>query len=179
MEDVNENLTNDEWVWLDTKQVSLDIPKPIKDRKPSDSFLVDAQLSESTRLLEVRRLDKLARRKRALRKRKKYTRKRGTVHPKKKEATRRRLLVRQWARKPYSCVIRGYGSHAVDRKQWDRLIAPLWEKYNPADLTVRKYRGYGLKGKPFTVYSLDIIHSTLGVVYNGNSQELYDLSERG
>jgi hypothetical protein len=118
----------------------------------------------------------LARKAKLCKPRKKYTRKKGTVHPKKKKATRRRRMERRWANDPFWCVAYGYGAHSLDRELWDKHIAPLWEMYNPRDLSVKKYRGYGTKKKPYTVYTMDIIHSAKGVVYKGQDQELYDLS---
>lgn len=125
----------------------------------------------------IRRTEReLARQARLKKKRKKYTRKKGTVHPKKKQATRRRRLESRWADDPFWCVVYGWGAHSFDRKLWDKHIAPLWKIYNPRDLSVKKYRGYGTKAKPYTVYTINVVHSTLGVVYNGQDQELYDLS---
>jgi hypothetical protein len=125
----------------------------------------------------LRRAERDLARKAKLRKaRKKYTRKPGTVHPKKKQATRRRRMERRWASDPFWCVVYGYGAHSLDRELWDRHIAPLWKLYNPRDLSVRKYRGYGTKAKPYTVYTIDVIHAAKGVVYKGQDQELYDLS---
>lgn len=108
--------------------------------------------------------------------RKPYTRKPGTVHPGKKKATRRRLMRNRWATNPFGCVIHGYGTHAVDKEKWDRLIQPLWDKYDPTDLTVVKYRDCGTKVKPYTVYTLDVYHKEHGLLYCGNSQLIYDLS---
>lgn len=131
-------------------------------------------------LLPTRRQEKelaiKARKKKSLRKRKPYTRKRGTVHPNKKKATRRRQLKNRWAKDPYWCVAYGYGCRKIDRELWDRYIAPLWKQYDPQDLEVKTYRGYGTKEKPITVYTLDVIHKKHGLVYNGNSQHIYDVS---
>ena len=138
--------------------------------------LLHAKLSDETRRMEEARLAKMERKRRGLRCRKPYTRKPGTVHPKKKEATRRRQLRVDWANKPFSCVIMGYGAHAVDRQLWDKYIQPLWSKYDPQDLKVKKHRDAGTKLKPYTVYTMDVVHSKLGVVYSGNSQLLFDLS---
>ena len=140
------------------------------------SLLVDARLSPETFQMEVDRLAKIQKKKTSLRKRKPYTRKRGTVHPNRKKATRRRLLERQWASRPMSCLMRSGGSWNLDREQWDRHIAPLWAKWLPKDLKVKRYRGYGTRAKPYTVYTVDVIHAEHGLLYSGNSQELYDLS---
>lgn len=170
--------------WLDTVRVSLPdmaLDRPRRGVEATTnpllvpSLLVDARLSPETFRLETERLSRLAKKKASLRKRKPYTRKRGTVHPNRKKATRRRLLERQWAERPYSCLIRSGGSWRLDRHKWERHIAPIWARYLPADLTVKRYRGYGTREKPYTIYSIDIVHKELGRLYDGNAQELYDL----
>lgn len=140
------------------------------------------RLSGATRKLEEERLAKLYRKKRALRNRKKYTRKKGTVHPKRKAATRRRRLEKNWRDNPFGVVIHGYGAHNVDRKLWDLYIQPLFSKYKAEELTLRKKkrdvhgREYGTKANPYTIYSLTVVHKTDGVVFDGAGLELYMLS---
>lgn len=153
----------------------------------NESFLVLEQrgvvrLSDETRAMEEARLAKLHRKKQALRNRKPYTRKRGTVHPKKKAATRRRRLEKNWENNPFGVVIHGYGAHAIDRDLWDKHIQPLFTEYSPHQLTLKKLkrdlkgRYYGTKVNPFTVYSLQIEHKQLGTVFDGSSLELHHLS---
>lgn len=139
--------------------------------EPNKDRIFINKLSDST----VRRMEKRYAKKKE---RKKYTFKKGTRHHNRKKATARRLRAKRWAEDPFSCYINGYGAHAVDRKLWDKHIAPIWSSYNPADLQIKKYPApYGTRAKPYTVYSMDIIHLPSGsVVYNGSSQELYDLS---
>jgi hypothetical protein len=73
-------------------------------------------------------------------------------------------------------LIRSGGSWEIDRALWDRDIAPLWKAYLPKDLTVRRYRGYGTRAKPYTTYTMNVVHKDYGVVYDGNSQLLFDIS---
>lgn len=152
-----------------------------------ESFLVLEQrglvrLSDATRAMEEQRLATLHRKKRALRNRKKYTRKVGTVHPKKKAATRRRRLAKNWRDNPFGVAIHGYGAHAIDRSLWDLHIQPLFTMYSAEELTLRKRKrdvhgkDYGTKSNPFTVYSLMLEHKTAGTVFDGSALELYMLS---
>src|SRR5687768_3003870 len=96
--------------------------------------------------------------------RKRYTRKPGHVHPKKKKATRRRLMEKRWRDNPFGCVILGYGSHAIDREAWDKLLQPYWSLYDPKLLRVVKRKRdpfgvyYGTKEKPYTIHSLVLKH---------------------
>jgi hypothetical protein len=115
--------------------------------------------------------------------RKKYTRKRGTVHPNKKKASRRRLMERRWREHPFSCVIWGaYGKHAIDKQKWDSYIQPYWEQYEPADLKIvrrkKDWKGeyYGTRANQFTIYSLKLVHSKHGLLFDGHDQLIYDLS---
>lgn len=136
------------------------------------------KLSEETRKLEVERLAKTARKRIALRKRKPYTRKRGTVHPKKKQATERRRRAKLWAVNPLVCILNRnrYKCKRIDQDSWSRLVLPLWTRYDPSDLSVEFPRTAGTRADPWTVYNMNVIHKELGVVYNGQDQLLYDLS---
>lgn len=180
-----EFLTTEDLVWLDTVRVStaaMPLDRPVRASKATTnpllvpSLLVDARLSPETFQMESDRLAKLEKKRMALRARKSYTRKRGTVHPNRKKATRRRLLERQWALRPYSCLIRSGGSWKLDREQWDKHIAPLWERWLPKDLKVRRYRGYGTRANPYTIYTIKVVHATHGVLFDGNNQLLFDMS---
>lgn len=154
----------------------------------SESFLVLEQrglvrLSDETRQREVERLEKLHRKKLALRKRKPYTRKAGCVHPKKKAATRKRKLTAAWAAEPYWCVVRSWGWYDVDRKQWDQHMQPYWQTYLPAELeVVRPKRDMnkkllGTKDNPYRLYNLQLIHTPTGaVLFDGESLRLWELS---
>jgi hypothetical protein len=115
--------------------------------------------------------------------RKRYTRKPGTVSPKKKAATLRRRLEKKWAEEPFWCVAWGaYGKHSIDREKWDAYLQPYWAQYRAKDLKVVRYKRdplgqyYGTKVNPFTVYSLKLMHSKNGLLYDGHNQLLYDLS---
>lgn len=180
-----EILTKQELDWLYTKQVSLGEGLPDSPRRLPKAttiaalvppLLVDARLSEETYRKEQERLDKRERKRKALRERKPYTRKRGTVHPNKKKATRRRLLKRQWAQRPMSCLMRSGGSWQLDKALWEKHIEPLWKAYLPSDLKVKRHRGYGTRAKPLSIYTIDVVHKELGKLYDGNSQYIYDVS---
>lgn len=169
---------------MDTLRVSEEVPLSLVEKNAPETpacleehLLVQeamgkCRLSPATRAA----LERAVKEKKGKKSRKKYTRRRGTVHPKTKEATAKRKYKREWFHNPFSCILAGYGSKKLDREQWDRLIAPLWKQYNPADLTVRRHRGCGTRERPLTVYTLDVVHVQLGPVYRGNDQLLYDLS---
>lgn len=125
--------------------------------------------------LEERRLAKLERKRQSLRNRKPYTRKPGCVHPNKKKASRRRLMAARWAKNPWGCIIHGYGRYNIPKEEWDKKIGPLWDLYEPAKLVVKRMEGYGTREKPHTVYTLRVLYDGLEV-YNGNSQQIFDLS---
>lgn len=119
-----------------------------------------------------------------LRHRKKYTRKAGHVHPKKKEATKRRKTERLWRENPFGCLLSNkYSCKRLSRERWNELIMPYWSLYDPADLRIKRLKKdvkgelYGTRKNPITIYSLQLIHKKLGMLYNGQDQELYDLSK--
>lgn len=174
----NEILTNDEGIPIDTEKgifgrtenwYESGLPATIYEPNKDRVFI--NKLTDST----IRRMEKKYSKKKE---RKKYTFKKGTRHHNKKKATARRLRAKRWAEDPFSCYINGYGAHTVDRALWDKHIMPVWGSYAPADLQIKKYPApYGTRVKPYSVYSLDIIHLPSGsVVYNGNSQYIYDIS---
>ena len=177
----NETLTFTDLEWIGDKSLDKSMGQVVQPKRSESQLeahiLATAKLSRITRSILERRLKEKAKKIRSLRERKKYTRQRGHVHPKKKQATEKRRLDRKWADKPFSCFIHGWGAHQVDKALWDKYIAPLWDYYLPADLTIKRYKKpWGSKEKPYTIYGFDVVHSTLGVVYSGSSQELYDLS---
>ena len=164
-------------------QVDIALYEPVRPvHTEGESLLVLEQrglcrLSDETRGMEEERLARTERKKRSLRQRKPYTRKRGTVHPKKKEATKRRAYAKRWATDPYGCLLNSYGSWSLDREKWDKHIAPLWKVYLPSELKVKRMQGYGTKEKPYTVYSVQVEHApTRSVLYDGNSLEILELS---
>ena len=183
MKTLDEILTNLGDIPFDTIEVSK-VQRPVRRTEypllsPTvPSLLVDARLSPETFQRELERVDRMERKRKALRERKPYTRKRGHVHPKKKQASRRRLMERRWERNPLGCLLYSYGKKDIDKELWNEHIAPLWQEYDPRDLSIRKYRGYGTKDRPLTVFSLDVVHKTEGIVYNGSSLELYLLSNK-
>lgn len=186
-------LTIDELRELDTLLVSkgirleqVEIGPLDRTNQPIDGkdlFILELEgrikLSRETKRLEVARLNKIAQKKRALRNRKRYTRKPGTVHPKKKEATERRRRARQWRDNPFVCVLHmnDFKCKRLDQDSWKRLVDPLWTRYDPKDLSIVFPRRSGTRADPWTVYNMTVIHKDLGVVYDGRSQELFDLSD--
>jgi hypothetical protein len=140
-------------------------------------------LSGTTRAAELRRLKRAEQRRKGLRERKPYTRRAGTVHPKKKKATQTRKRAKLWAERPFSCYIAGYGCYNVDREQFEQYIMPLWNLYSPKDMTLKRRRAtpegkpYGTRSNPYDIYSFDIVHKKEGVVYAGQDRLLYDLSD--
>ncbi len=175
----NEKLTNEELVYIDTvlgmvgrtaESYSDGLPAMLYEPSKERVFL--NKLTAST----IRRMEQHYAKKK---KRKPYTFKKGTRHHNRKKATARRLRAKRWATDPFSCFIHGYGSYAVDRKLWDKHIAPIWTGNNPPDLQIKKYGSpFGSRSNPYTVYSFDIVHTPTGsVLYNGNSQYLYDLGD--
>lgn len=186
-------LTIDELAELDTLLVSKGIRTELVDVGPLNranqpigdkSLLVlelegRIKLSRETKRLEVARLNKIAQKKRALRNRKRYTRKPGTVHPKKKQATERRRRAKLWAVNPLVCILNRNRMKCkrIDQDSWRRLIDPLWTRYDPKDLTIVFPRRSGTRADPWTIYNMTVTHAELGVVYDGASQELFDLSD--
>src|SRR6478609_7458137 len=162
--DVNEKLTNNLPGTINLDDYIL----------KEDPFLGEKIGTISRR--EEKEIARKARKKRSLRHRKPYTRKKGTVHPKKKEATKRRQRRDRWNTDPFWCTAYGHGYHSLDRKLWDRHIAPFWVQYDPKDLSIVRYKGYGRKHRPYTVWTLKVVHSVLGELWDGNDALLYSLS---
>jgi len=142
------------------------------------------KLSGATRRAEEKRAERQEKKRKSLRERKPYKLKRGCVHPQKKKATQTRKRGKLWAERPFSCYIAGYGAYRVEREVWDRYITPLWDQYIPKDLSLVRHRRhlngkqYGSREQPYDIYSLDIVHKKLGVVYAGQDRLLYDLSSQ-
>lgn len=165
---------------------TIDMEAPLEAPASSpDALLYKARLSPATMKAEERRLARLERKRLSLRNRKKYTRKRGHVHPKKKEATRRRQLAKRWAESPFFCVVRNnpFAAKAFDKEMWDKHIQPLWEKYDPADLEVVHYRrdmmgrDVGTRANPRTTFTMDVRHKKTGqILYKGSDLLLYYMS---
>lgn len=140
------------------------------------------KLSGATRRAEEKRVERQEKKRKGLRQRKPYKRKRGCVHHNTKKATQTRKRGKLWAERPFSCYIAGYGAYSVDKQVWEQYIAPLWKHYLPKDLSLVRHRkhlngkAYGSRDQPYDIYSLDIVHKKLGVVYAGQDRLLYDLS---
>jgi hypothetical protein len=177
-----ENLTID-WQGLEGvyEHIRVDIPSHATSapwqavQEYNVSFLVLEQrglcrLSDETRRMEEERLANVSR------KRKPYTRKPGTVHPKTKLKTKRLRAERRWARSPRACLINGYGSWSLDQALWEQLCAPLWKQHDPARLEVTT-TAKGTRSDPNTVWNIRILdRKTKAVLYDGNSSYIYHLS---
>lgn len=156
------------------------LPSNVVNSVESDVF-VRAKLTPLTRKVMERYYAKKAKKKASLRNRK-PTKAKGRYHHNTKKKTRRELIKRRWRDNPFGCVIYGYGAYSIDKALWERYIAPLWEQHEPSHLKVVRYRKtpgglpLGSREQPYTVYDLKIIHAALGVLYDGQSQKLYDLS---
>lgn len=165
----NDNLTNSLQTWIDTERVPEEV------QAPTSPLMM--KLTPLTARIMEKHYEKQAQKKRSLRERKRYTRKRGTVHHLKKKRTARLERERRWATDPYWCLSYGYGNWQMDRELFDRYILPLWSQHSPSDLKIKRHWGFGTKEKPYTVFSFDIVHSTTGEkLYDGNSQYIYHLS---
>lgn len=187
-------LSIQEWLELDTllyqKQVPI-IEAPVAVYKPRldaqgrvmpGELLVMEQrglckLSEETRQAELARMSAEEKRKYISWIRGQGKRRRGQRHHKSKQATRRRQLEKNWATNPFGCILHRspYACKRLDRGLWDSYIAPLWEKYDPENLTVDFPRTAGTKVNPWTVYNMTVKNCGV-VVYNGEDQLIYDLS---
>lgn len=167
---VNTDLTNMLEVWLDTQRVREE-PKA-----PTSPMMT--KLSPLTARVMEKHYAQLAKKKKSLRERKRYTRKPGHVHPKKKLATARRRYERRWREDPYSCIVNGWGKWSVDKGLFNELVLPLWKQHDPALLAIKKYRQYGTKEKPHTVFTFDVVNTKSGaVLYSGRDEEIYQLSK--
>lgn len=182
----NEFLTNLDMGILDTiantiSDIHIEAPRSLVEADPEDSLLVleakgKVRLSAQTRSLEYRRLATIEKKKKP---RKKYTRKPGHVHPKKKLATQRRLKAKRWANNPRGCLLHSWGSWELPEEQWNTYLAPLWEQYEPSALSVRRIIFDNTKGKrsnPYTIWDIVVVHKTKGPVWTGPDEYLYWLS---
>ena len=148
---------------------------------PGELFVMEqrglCKLSEETRQAELARMSAEEKRKYISWVRGQGKRRRGQRHHKSKQATRRRQLEKNWATNPFGCILHRspYACKRLDRGMWDLYIAPLWEKYDPKNLTVDFPRTAGTKVNPWTVYNMTVKNCGV-VVYNGEDQLIYDLS---
>jgi hypothetical protein len=156
------------------KHTDLILEAPKLDYRPEDVFRT-AKLTPLTRKVMERWYAKNEKKRlgKANRKRTKY---RGRYHHARKAMVERLRKEQRWATNPFGCLINTRGRWALDRKKWDSYIAPLWEKYDPKDLKIKKAPRAGTAEEPYTVYNLQVVHRTLGVLYDGNSQLIYDVS---
>lgn len=111
----------------------------------------------------------------------------GKKHWRVKAYKRKKLRESNWREKPYWCVVMGWGTYAIEKSEWDRTLGQCWKLYDSELLEVKrhsrcfvgsppKWTICGTREVPHTVYTLDVIHKELGLVYSGADQLLYDLS---
>lgn len=152
--------------------------------KPGFLLILEQQgrckLSDETRALEEEWLAKTLHKAKALRNRKRYTRKRGTVHPKKKEATRRRTRMIRRAKEPFHCLLARDRRKCkrIDKELWFQLVQPLWSKYDPHYLTIDFPERAGTRANPWTLWNMTIKYKN-EVVWKGEDEYLYYLSGAG
>lgn len=102
---------------------------------------------------------------------------RGRFHHKTKDAVKRRAAEDRWIANPLRCLIWTRGHWKISQEDWDRAIGPLWTKYNPLHLTVKRGWGGGTADNPYTIYNIKINHDKKGIVYDGRDQWVYDCSQ--
>lgn len=147
--------------------------------KPGALLVLEAQgkcrLSDWTRRAEEERLAAYLRKVNGLRNRKRYTRKRGTVHPKKKEATARRNRERMWITQPLLCIL--YRDRRkckrIDKDLWEQEIMKIWRSHDPRDLTIDFPPRAGTKANPWTLWNMNITHTNGQVLWKGEDMEIW------
>ena len=150
--------------------------------KPGYLLILEHQgkckLSDETRRMEEEWMFAVLRKTRGLRSRKRYTRKRGTVHPKKKEATYRRTRSLNWSRTPLTCVLHRdrRKCKSIDQDLWNKYIKPLWEVYDPQGLSIDFPKGVGTRADPWTVWNMTVRFEGKPV-FRGEDQFLFELSD--
>ena len=163
--------------WLQSSSVeSMPLERPVV---PSNSRLHggevevvlggDTRLSERTQkayaakaLKEKKRLEANAKRSASAPK--------GRFHHKVQEATRRRNKEKAWIEEPLRQLRWGRGYWDIPQEEWDRVMGPIWEKYNPLELRIKRQWGHGTAAKPYTIYSLKVEHFKKGILYDGQKQ---------
>lgn len=149
--------------------------------KPGALLVLEAQgkcrLSDRTRREEEERLAAYLRKVNGLRNRKRYTRKRGTVHPKKKEATARRNRERMWITQPLLCIL--YRDRrkckSIDKDLWEQEIMPIWRSHDPRDLTIDFPPRAGTRANPWTLWNMKIRKGD-ELLWNGEDAYIHYLS---
>ena len=153
------------------------------------SLLTRARLSAATRRREERRLADQMKHKKKLAGYKGKRAAKGRYHYESKARTKKARTRRAYEKGAGLNAILGglrYRRKAIDPAAWERLIAPLFREYPPEYLTVKMYyrvppaiaghygERYGRGDWPYTVYTLNVEHKLLGIVYNGREQEAAD-----
>lgn len=147
MSDINDNLTEEDLVWLRSVQIptEVDIPSDgLYDEMRAiplvsvaiPSLLTRARLSPATRAREERRLAAKERAQLATATRKPTTA-RGNKHWKRKLQTKKRDQADAWAHRPFSCILARRGWKNIDKAQFKEYIEPLWDLYDPHKLVVK------------------------------------------
>lgn len=149
------------------------------------SLLTRAKLSPETRVREERRLAALEKKRQRLLKGQK--RSRGQFHWKRKELNKKKQNRKKYEQDAgFGAIITSYGAKRIDRDLWDRYIGECFREYSPKYLVVKKIKRppgfgqqayYGNKEFPLTVYSFRVVHTELGVVWDGEEQRKADGAE--
>lgn len=134
-----------------------------------------SKLSETTRRNQEKRLSHYERREAARKARAKKVKK-GSRHPRRKEATVKRRKNERWKNTPLKSLSYGHGHWAVSQEEWDLHIGKWWKVYSPLKLRIKRKWGMGTKAQPYTIYHLKLVHDTKGVLFDGADLELYELS---
>lgn len=163
-----------------SKKEAVDVAMK-RDLGPLNEFsrsLLHATLSDSTRQAEEARLAKMEKKRKALRERKKYTRKQGTKHPKRLAKLKRLAYEKKWRKFPYACIRHSWGAWRMTEEEFLQKVAPLWSLYDAKDLTWKRNTEYthhkGNKDDPYGIYCFNIVHRKKGVVYDGQIQKKLD-----
>ena len=132
------------------------------------------RLSKETRKAELKRL------KRKYKKRKKYTFRYGRKHNKQKAKARKEYNNRRWEKNPLERLRHTSRKPvAITQADWDRCIAPVWDKYD------RKYLRIKGGEDSYTIHNLILEYTPPReryarktpkpvIVYDGYSQAVYD-----
>lgn len=196
-------LTSDDEEWLRQVQLCEQVASESLSVDPQEvtvnpllipSLLTRARLSEATRRAEEKRLASLERKRNSLRNRK--PRNKNYRPYTEKQATRRRNNRKKFNKYAgFGAILKARGYKQLDKEMWDKYITPLYQEYSPQYLSIKLYKHvpmaksrrdgydkrcyYGTKEYPFTVYTLDVIHSLLGVVYSGKEKYEQDVQAEG
>ena len=198
MNDTNYILTNEDVDWLEqielarasaSQSAQVDPQRVTVNPLLIPSLLTRARLSEATRRAEERRLAAMERKRLALRCRKKRDGRK--VQWQRKQYNKRQKNKKQFIRDAgLGAILNTRCCKRIDQALWKKYISPLFEEYSPEYLSIKLYkrvpvgvagrygRYYGTKEFPHTVYTLKVVHSLLGVVYEGKEQYERDIQNK-